>query len=144
MGDDELAEFKLGLGRPARSACSARAFAMISPGKLLAAGGLLALLRMPETLELGFMPGVLGPPWGSETVRREGTRRGRSEVERLGIASEEALGGSSGVLASEDSSASEPGEAGLLSICSSGVAGTDESGVSDMVGEQVEQKHRAW
>jgi hypothetical protein len=38
------------------------------------------------------------------------------------------------VLASEDSSASEPGEAGLLSTCSSGVGGTDESGESDMVG----------
>lgn len=51
------------------------------------------------------------------------------------MASEDALGGSSGVLASEDSSASEPGEAGLLSTCSSGVAGTDESGESDIVGE---------
>lgn len=39
------------------------------------------------------------------------------------------------MLASEDSSASEPGEAGLLSTCSSGVGGTDESGESDMVGK---------
>lgn len=51
------------------------------------------------------------------------------------MASEDALGGSSGVLASEDSSASDPGEAGLLSTCSSGVGGTDESGESDIVGE---------
>lgn len=50
------------------------------------------------------------------------------------MASEDALGGSSGVLASEDSSASEPGDAGLLSTCSSGVGGTDESGESDIVG----------
>lgn len=56
------------------------------------------------------------------------------------MASEDALGGSSGVLASEDSSASEPGEAGLLSTCSSGVGGTDESGESDMVGK-LEGKH---
>lgn len=132
MGDEELAGFKPGRGKPARSACKARAFAMISPGKLLAAGGLRALLRMPETLEVGFIVGVL-PRWGSDIVRKEGTRRGRSVVEKLGIASEEELGGSSGVLASEDSSASEPGEAGLLSICSSGVAGTEESVWSDMV-----------
>lgn len=58
------------------------------------------------------------------------------------MASEEALGGSSGVLASEDSSASEPGEAGLLSTCSSGVAGTDESGESDIVGEVEETTHK--
>lgn len=131
MGDDELTEFKPGRGRPARSACNARALAMISVGKALAAAGLRALFRMPETLELGLIPGV-PPLCGSETVRREGTRLGRSVVEKLGIASEEELGGSSGVLASEDSSASEPGEAGLLSYCSSGVAGTDESGESDI------------
>lgn len=39
------------------------------------------------------------------------------------------------MLASEDSSASDPGEAGLLSTCSSGVGGTDESGESDIVDE---------
>lgn len=54
---------------------------------------------------------------------------------KVGMASEEALGQSRGVLASEDSSPSESGEAGLLSTCSSGVGGTDESGDSDMMGD---------
>lgn len=109
---------------------------MRSIGRLFAAAGRRALLRMPVTLELGCIAGV--EPWGSDTVRKEGTRRGRSFVDcewpiNGGAASEEALGGSSGVLASEEisSSSSEPGEPGMLSICSSGV--TEESGVSDMV-----------
>lgn len=63
-------------------------------------------------------------------VRRDGTRRGKSgeagdRIEpKDGAASELELGGSSGVLASEDSSI-EPGEVGLLSRNSSGVAGTE-------------------
>lgn len=73
--DEEFPVVKLGRGRPARSACNARAFAMRSMGRLLAAGGgRRALLRMPVTLELGFMPAL--PPWGSEMVRKDGTRRG--------------------------------------------------------------------
>lgn len=131
---DETALFcveRPGRGRPARSACNARALAIRSKGRLLAAGGRRAVLRRPVTLEVGCMPAAL-LPWGSDTVRREGTRRGGD----LGGASS---GGSSGVLASEDSSASEPGEAGLLSTCSSsGVGGTEESGECDMatVGEE--------
>lgn len=74
MDPDEFAGFRPGRGRPARSACNARAFAMRSMGRLLAAGGgRLALLRMPVTLELGFMPEF--PPCGSDMVRRDGTRR---------------------------------------------------------------------
>lgn len=86
---------------------------------------------MPETLEDALIPGVAC--CGSDIVRRDGTRRGGSLLEKgVWRESREALGGSSGVLASEDSSASEPGEAGLLSTCSSGVGGTEESGESDM------------
>lgn len=48
------------------------------------------------------------------------------------MASEEALGGSSGVLAPEDSSSMDPGVAGLLSMFSSGVGGTEDSGDSDI------------
>lgn len=73
-------------------------------------------------------------------VLKDGTRRGRSVEDckwpgKEGAASEEELGGSRGVLASEEtsssSSSSEPGVPGV-STCSSGVAGT-ESGVSAMV-----------
>lgn len=77
---EEFDGFRPGRGRPARSACNARAFAMRSMGRLLAAGGgRRALLRMPVTLELGFMPA--GLPMGSEIVRKDGTRRGRSLIE---------------------------------------------------------------
>lgn len=48
--------------------------------------------------------------------------------------SEEELGKSNGVLAPEDPSASEPGVGGLLSMSSSGAGDTEESGVSDIVG----------
>lgn len=125
IGNMELfCVLKPGRGRPARSACNARALAIRSMGRLLTAGGRRAVLRSPVTLEVGCIPAAL--PWGSETVRREGTRRG-------GDFEGASRGGSSGVLASEDSSASEPGEAGLLSTCSSGVGGTEESGDSDMM-----------
>lgn len=105
---------KPGLGAmPMRCCCNARALAMISNGRLFAlGGGLRALFKVPVTLELGFMWAV---PCGSETARKEGTRRAISPPnERPRGDSELALGGSSGVLASEDSS-TDPGEAGLLS-----------------------------
>ena len=94
---------------------------MISIGRLFAlGGGLLALFKMPVTLELGFM---WLKCWGSDIVRNEGTRRGKSPPNRgskVGESSVVALGGSRGVLVSEDSSIEE-GEAGLLNENSSGV-----------------------
>lgn len=131
IGEELFCVFMPGRGRPARSACSARALAITSIGRLLAAGGRRALLRMPVTLELGL---ILAAPCGADTVRNEGTRRGWSLAVSERMASQEALGGSSGVLASEESSAAEPGEAGMLSTCSSGVAGT-ESGEADMLAD---------
>jgi len=87
---------------------------MMSTGRLFAlGGGLRAVLRIPATLELSLMLLVC---WGSETVRKDGTLRGNSSLLELE--------GSSGVLASEDSS-TEPGEAGLLSENSSGVSGAE-------------------
>ena len=74
--------------------------------------GRLALFSVPVTLELELIRLVL--VWGSDTVRNEGTLLGIS-LDIEGSASDDELGGSSGVLASEDSSASEPGDAGLLS-----------------------------
>lgn len=94
---------------------------MRSPGRFAAdAAGLRAAFNVPGTLELGFIRLV----WGSEMVRNDGTLRGRSlSVVKPGIASEPELGGSMGVLASDDSSI-EPGEAGLLSSSYSfGLAG---------------------
>lgn len=143
IDDAEFPELRPGRGIPARWACRARALAIISIGRLFAAAGRRALLSMPDTLELGCMRGV--DPWGSDMVRKEGTRRGNSAADceggppmKDGAASEEELGGSSGVLASEEtssssSSSSDLGEPGV-SICSSGVAGT-ESGDSVMVYE---------
>lgn len=98
---------------------------MMSDGRLFALGvGLLAVFSRPVTLELGLMELAF---WGSETVRNEGTRRGRSLVEKPGMASDPELGGSRGVLASEESS-TEPGEAGLLGGNSSaGVTGSELS-----------------
>jgi len=95
---------------------------MISDGRLFALGvGLLAVLRSPVTLEVGFMCVEFS---GSETVLNEGTRRGRSLGEKLGNPSELELGGSRGVLASESPSR-EPGEVGLLGPYSSGVTGSE-------------------
>jgi hypothetical protein len=108
-----------------RCSWRARAFCIISDGKLFALGaGRLAVLSSPVKLEVGFI-------WvdfcGSETVRREGTRRGGSLGEKLGWASELELGGSRGVLASESSSA-KPGDVGLLGPYSSaGVTGSEVS-----------------
>lgn len=108
-----------------RCSWRARAFCIISDGRLFALGaGLLAVFSNPVTLEVGFI-------WvgfcGSEMARREGTRRGGSLGEKLGWASELALGGSRGVLASESSSA-KPGDAGLLGPYSSaGVTGSEVS-----------------
>lgn len=100
---------------PIRCSCRARAFCMISRGRLFAlGGGLRAVFKMPDTLELAL---ILPVCWGSETVRSDGTLRGTS--------SELELGGSSGVLALEEST--EPGEAGLLSEYSSGVSGESRS-----------------
>lgn len=101
---------KPGLGAmPMRCCCKARALAMISNGRLFAlGGGLRALFRVPVTLELGFMWAV---PCGSETVRKEGTRRATSPPNEKPRGDSEALGGSSGVLAFEDSSM-DSGEAG--------------------------------
>jgi len=105
---------------PIRCCCRARAFAMISSGRLVAlGGGLRALFNVPVTLELALM---WPPCWGSDTVRRDGTLRGESAVEKPGAASELELGGSYGVLASEESSI-DPGDTGLLSLYSSGVSG---------------------
>lgn len=85
-------------------------------------GGLLAFWRLPVTLELGLMELVF---WGSETVRRDGTRRGTSSGgTKLGMTSESVLGRSKGVLASEDSS-TDPGDAGLLSSVSSKFSGEE-------------------
>ena len=108
---------------PIRCCCKARAFCMRSRGKpLTLGGGLLAFWRLPETLELGLMKLVF---WGSETVRSDGTRRGKSTAPAgLGMTSESELGGSKGVLASEDSS-TDPGEAGLLSSVSSKASGEE-------------------
>lgn len=101
-------------GRPMRVLCSARAFAIRSAGNTPAdGGGLRALVRVPVTVDVD----VIAVVDGSETVRRDGTRFGRA----LGD------GGSSGVLASESSSTMEHGEVGMLSNCSSGVAGTELS-----------------
>jgi hypothetical protein len=69
---------------------------------------------------------MLPRPWGSDTVRNEGTLRGGSappagEAEaESSVTSALALGGSRGVLASDDSS--KDGEIGLLSMYSSGVS----------------------
>jgi hypothetical protein len=115
------------VGRPAmpiRCCCKARAFCMRSSGKpLTLGGGLLAFWRLPLTLELGLMELVF---WGSETVRSDGTRRGKSfaAAARLGMTSESELGRSKGVLASEDSSI-DPGDAGLLSSVSSKASGEE-------------------
>jgi hypothetical protein len=108
-----------------RCSCRARAFCIISDGKIFALGvGLLAVFSNPVTLELGL---IVLAFCGAETVLREGIRRGGSLGGRKpGIASESALGGSRGVLASESSS--EPGEAGLLGAYSSaGVTGSELS-----------------
>lgn len=75
----EFMVFMPGRGKPARSACKARALAMRSIGKLLAAGGgRRALFRVPVTLEFGWIPRPGLWPCGSETVRKDGTRRGGS------------------------------------------------------------------
>lgn len=83
---------------------------MISKGSAFALGvGLLAVFNSPVTLEVGF---IWVEVCGSDIALREGTRRGSSLAgETAGGASEFELGGSSGVLASEDSSI-ELGEAG--------------------------------
>jgi hypothetical protein len=116
-----------GGARPIRDCWSARAFAMRSSGRLpTEGGGRLAWFSVLLSFALG---GIFPPPCGSDTVRRDGTRRGGSALPRAdgdGVAEwrktpESALGGSSGVLASEDSS-TEPGETGLLSRYSSGVS----------------------
>lgn len=63
--------------RPMFMRCSwrARAFCIISDGRMFALGvGLLAVFSSPVTLELGLM----WLEFGSETVLREGTRRGKS------------------------------------------------------------------
>lgn len=94
---------------------------MRSVGRFAAdAAGLRAAFSVPGTLELGFIRVVCG----SEMVRSDGTLRARSTSgAKPGIASEPELGGSMGVLASDDSS-TEPGEAGLLSSSYSfGLAG---------------------
>jgi len=108
------------VGRPAipiRCCCKALAFCMISRGRLLALGcGRLAMFRMPVTLELGLIVLLC---CGSDTVRNDGTLRGMSSALELG--------GSSGVLASEDPS-TDPGETGLLSMNSSGVSGVSGEG----------------
>jgi hypothetical protein len=100
--------------------------AIMSSGRLVAlGGGRRALLRVPVTDELALMEELF---WGSETVRKEGTRRGKSpcgaaegeeEAEPNGGWSELELGGPRGVLASEEVYA--PGDPGVLS--SSGVTG---------------------
>jgi len=109
-------------GAPMRCCCRARALCSKSGGKLLTlAGGRLALFKMAATLELGLM--VLFC-CGSETVRSDGTLRGSSS----GLV----LGGSRGVLASEESS-TESGEAGLLAENSSGVSGDELRRSSAMV-----------
>lgn len=83
---------------------------MMSTGRLFALDtGRRALLRIPVTLELGLMVAC-----ESDTVRRDGTLRGGSSGRRPGTESEFELGGSSGVLASDDSS-TDPGEPGWLS-----------------------------
>lgn len=80
MGDAELfCVLKPGRGIPARCACNARALAIKSIGKLFAAAGRRALLRIPVTLELGCIAGV--DPCGSDTVLNEGTRRDTSFVD---------------------------------------------------------------
>jgi hypothetical protein len=98
---------------------------MMSEGRLFALGvGLLAVFSSPVTLEVGLM----WLEFGSETVLREGTRRGKSPAGgKLGWASELELGRSNGVLASEESS-TEPGETGLLGgYSSAGVTGSEVS-----------------
>lgn len=125
--------FMLMLGEPAAWAvilrrCSwrARALCMMSEGRLLAlGGGLLTLFKSPVTLELGL---IWAEFWGSDTVLSEGTLRGNSlPGEEPGRASELELGGSRGVLASDESS-SEPGDAGPLGRYSSaGVTGSELS-----------------
>lgn len=95
---------------------------MRSVGRFAAdAAGLRAAFNVPGTLELGLIKFVC---CGSEMVRNDGTLRGRSPSGvKPGMASEPELGGSMGVLASDDSSI-EPGEAGLLSSSYSfGLAG---------------------
>jgi hypothetical protein len=116
-----------------RCSCKARALCMISDGRPAALGvGLLTVLNSPLTLELG----LIWLEWsGSDTVLKEGIRRGSSPAgEKLGAASELALGGSSGVLAWEESS-TEPGEAGLLvgRTSSAGVTGSELSAWPDIV-----------
>jgi hypothetical protein len=74
-----------------RCSWRARAFCMMSDGRLFALGvGLLAVFSRPVTLEEGLM----WLEFGSETVLREGTRRGKSPMGgKLGWASELELGG---------------------------------------------------
>lgn len=113
-------------GAPMRCCCRARALCSRSGGRLLTlAGGRLALFKIPATLELGL---IVLFCCGSETVRSDGTLRGSSS----GLA----LGGSSGVLASEESS-SELGEAGLLAENSSGVSGDEMRWSSAMANREV-------
>jgi len=110
--------------KPIRCCCRARAFCIRSRGRpLTLAGGLRAFWRLPVTLELGLMKDAF---WGSEMVRSDGTLRGMSSAAAaiLGMISESELGGSKGVLASEDSS-TEPGDAGLLSRASSKPSGEE-------------------
>lgn len=98
-------------------------------------GGLLAFWRIPETVELELIEVVF---CGSETVRRDGTRRVRetsSDGERLGIISESELGMSKGVLAAEESS-TELGDAGLL-VGSSRASGEELLSRSAMTGVGV-------
>jgi len=108
---------------PIRCCCKARAFAIRSRGRpLTLGGGLRAFWRLPVTLELGLMKLVF---WGSETVRSDGTLRGKASVGGMeGMTSDSELGGSKGVLASEDSS-TEHGDAGLLSRASSYASGEE-------------------
>ena len=98
-------------GRPMRCCCRARAFCMRSTGRLPAlGGGLLAVLRVPQREELG----LIWLCWGSEMVRREGTRRWRSgevgELEVAGDIGSEEPGGSRGVVAGDESSTRPGGE----------------------------------
>jgi hypothetical protein len=100
----------------------------MSEGRAFALGvGLLTVLNKPVTLELALIGVVL---CGSDNVLRPGIRRGTSLTlpgESPGTASEPELGGSRGVLASDESSM-EPGDVGLLGANSSaGVTGSELS-----------------
>jgi hypothetical protein len=117
MGDAWPLDSRLG-GFTLRCSASVFAFSMRSlfaRGPLITdAGGRRALASVPKGVELGCMLG------GSETDLSDGTLFGIS----LGFV---IIGGSRGVLASEESS--EPGDPGLakssLPIISSGVSGTE-------------------